>query len=176
MLTKFPKQFDRTKPMWMSGTEQNQAMHKACIDFLEQEVKDPAVKEKLRPSNEFGCKRVLFLDDWYSMYNELNVELVTEKPVRITENSIILKSPRALSAEEQPAQPTGSYQVKTPEKNIDEETELEIDVLIWGTGFDMNDSGGHFQIYGKDGKNLSQTWKDYPKTYWSKIFLTQLTE
>ncbi|KAF7555500.1 hypothetical protein G7Z17_g2138 [Cylindrodendrum hubeiense] len=159
--------FDRTKAMWMSGTDENRAMHKACIDFLEHEVKDPAVKEKLRPTDEFGCKRVLFLDNWYSMFNERNVALVTEKPVRITENSIVVKSPNSLTAEERAAQPKGSYQLKTPAEISDGETELEIDVLIWGTGFDMNNSGGHFQIYGMNGKNLSQTWKDYPETYWS---------
>jgi cation diffusion facilitator CzcD-associated flavoprotein CzcO len=154
--------------MWLSGTEKNREMHDACIEFLEQEVKDPVVKEKLRPANEFGCKRVLFLDDWYSMFNEPNVELVTEKPILITEKGIVSKSPLALSEEERAAQPAGSYQPKAPEEEFVEETEREIDVLIWGTGFDMNDSGGHFQIYGEGGKNLSETWKDYPETYWSE--------
>ncbi|VUC36292.1 unnamed protein product [Clonostachys rosea] len=159
--------FDLTRSMWMSGTKRNQAMHDACIEFLEKEVKDPATREKLRPANVFGCKRVLFLDDWYSMYNEPNVELVTEKPVRLAEHGIVSKSPRALTSEERAVQPKGSYLIKAPTDNVSEETVREIDVLIWGTGFDMDDSGGHFQIYGEGGKNLSQTWKDYPQTYWN---------
>jgi cation diffusion facilitator CzcD-associated flavoprotein CzcO len=155
--------------MWISGTEENKACHQACIDFLEREVKDPVLREKLRPTTEFGCKRVLFLDDWYSMYNERNVELVTEKPLRITEYGIVSKLPHALSDEERAAQPVGSYQQKTSEPDVDE-VERKVDVLIWATGFDMNDSGGHFQIYGEKGINLSQTWKDYPETYWSKSY------
>jgi hypothetical protein len=102
------------------------------------------------------------------MYNEPNVELVTEKPVRIGSNSIISKTPRALTDAEISSQPAGSYRSKTAWDAVAEEVEREIDVLIWGTGFDMDDSGGHFQVYGVGGKNLSQTWKDYPQTYWSK--------
>ena len=154
----------------MSGTKKNQDMHNACIEFLEREVKDPITREKLKPTTEFGCKRVLFLDDWYSMYNQPNVELVAEKPVRITRKGIISKLPHALTEKELSAEPVGSYVEKAPEID-DDEVEREFDVLIWGTGFDMNDSGGHFQIYGRNGVNLSQTWKDYPETYWSMCFL-----
>lgn len=161
--------------MWMSGTKKNREMHDACISFLESEVHDPAVREKLRPTTEFGCKRVLFLDDWYSMYNQANVELVTERPIRITEHGIISKSPDTISKNERARDPTGSYEKTTAEKINEVEVEREIDVLIWGTGFDMNDSGGHFQIYGINGANLSQTWKDYPKTYWCKFNLMFLT-
>jgi cation diffusion facilitator CzcD-associated flavoprotein CzcO len=157
-------QFDRDRQMWMSGADKNQAMHEACIQFLEREVKDPIIREKLCPTTEFGCKRVLYLDDWYSMFNQPNVELVTEKPIRITERGIVSKTPHALSAKDLAGQPVGAYEQKSKEPDV-EEVEREIDVLIWGTGFDMNDSGGHFQIYGKGGINLSHTWRDYPETY-----------
>ncbi|KKK18803.1 hypothetical protein ARAM_002166 [Aspergillus rambellii] len=137
--------FDQTKNMWMSGTSENKAMHEAAMAFLNREVPDPELRRKLRPTATFGCKRVLFLDNWYSMFNQHNVELVTEKPVRISERGI----------------------VSVDSARPDQEVERPIDVLIWGTGFDMNDSGGHFQVYGEEGKNLSETWRDYPETYWS---------
>ncbi|KAE9582483.1 hypothetical protein CGMCC3_g1420 [Colletotrichum fructicola] len=159
--------FDQTKGMWMNGTKKNRSMHDACLSFLEREVEDPKTREKLRPKNDFGCKRVLFLDDWYSLFNKNNVELVTEKPIRITATSIVSKTPQSLSDEERAAGPTGSY-LETQEEARTGEATREIDVLIWGTGFDMNDSGGHFQIYGEDGKSLSQKWRDYPETYWSQ--------
>lgn len=159
--------------MWMSGTKHNQQMHDQCISFLEREVKDPVVREKLRPLNEFGCKRVLFLDDWYSMYNEPNVELVTEKPLRITPTGIFSKSPHALIPAQTSGDPPGAYQEKVPGDSLDVETERDVDIIIWGTGFDMDDSGGHFQVYGVSGKNLSQTWKDYPETYWGKSYYTR---
>ncbi|CAG9975613.1 unnamed protein product [Clonostachys byssicola] len=162
--------FDRNKDMWISGTKMNQDFHDACITFLEDQVKDPVTREKLRPTTEFACKRVLFLDDWYSMYNESNVELITEKPLRITERGIVSKSVVALRADDLAPEPIGSYEHKVPVKNESmDEIERPIDVLIWGTGFDMNDSGGHFEIFGLQGKNLSQLWRDYPKTYWGNF-------
>lgn len=155
------------KDMWMTGTEKNLAMHKSCISFLEREVKDPNIREKLRPTSAFGCKRVLFLDDWYSLFNERNVELVTEKPIRITRGAIVSKPPHALSAIERAQEPVGSY-LENEDEIQGHEIHREIDVLIWGTGFDMNDSGGHFKIYGENGVLLSNEWKDNPETYWSK--------
>lgn len=151
--------------MWMQGTKENQAMHDASIAFLEKEVRDESVREKLRPRVAFGCKRVLFLDDWYSLFNKPNVELVTDKPVRFTKGGIVSKPTEAMTLIERQAQPTGAYLKRTHEPAAIE-TLRDIDVIIWGTGFDMNDSGGHFQIYGVDGIVLSKTWKDYPQTYW----------
>ncbi|KAL7756940.1 hypothetical protein ACKLNR_013933 [Fusarium oxysporum f. sp. zingiberi] len=46
-----------------------------------------------------------------------------------------------------------------------EEVLRDIDILIWGTGFDMNDFGGHFNIIGENGVLLSQIWKDNPESY-----------
>jgi cation diffusion facilitator CzcD-associated flavoprotein CzcO len=153
-------QFDRERGMWMSGADKNRAMHDVCIEFLEREVKDPVIREKLRPTTEFGCKRVLFVDDWYSMFNQPNVELVTEKPIRITERGIVSRSPIFYLLRIGPMSLLDRTNQEQTLKRLMDEVEREIDVFIWGTGFDMNDFGGHFQIYGKGGINLSQTWKD----------------
>ncbi|RSL42123.1 hypothetical protein CEP54_015591 [Fusarium duplospermum] len=58
----------------------------------------------------------------------------------------------------------GAYRERAQDPAVCE-VEREIGVLIWGTGFDMNDSSGHFQIYGKGGINLTQLWGDYLETY-----------
>ncbi|KAG7418727.1 FAD-binding monooxygenase BOA2 [Fusarium oxysporum f. sp. raphani] len=149
-------QFDRTRDMWMTGTKKNREMHNACISFLEREVKDPTVREKLRSTSEFGCKRVLFMDDWYSLFNNSNVELITEGPVRITSGAIVSKPPHALDQTDRALDPVGAYLEKAKDGPT-EEVLRDIDVLIWGTGFDMNDSGGHFNIFGENGALLSQT-------------------
>ncbi|RKK65512.1 hypothetical protein BFJ69_g16224 [Fusarium oxysporum] len=142
--------------MWMTGTKKNREMHNACIPFLEREVKDPTVREKLRSTSEFVCKRVLFMDDWYSLFNNSNVELITEGPVRITSGAIVSKPPHALDQTDRALDPVGAYLEKAKDGPT-EEVLHDIDVLIWGTGFDMNDSGGHFNIFGENGALLSQT-------------------
>ncbi|KAF2494380.1 FAD/NAD(P)-binding domain-containing protein [Lophium mytilinum] len=132
--------FERSKPMWLVGTKEHAAAQAYAIQHLESTVKDPVTREKLRPRNQFGCKRLLVLDDWYPLFNNPKVELITDKPVRITEKGI------------------------APDAH---EEEREIDVLLWGTGFEMADQGGHFQIYGINGANLAKTWGDSPKAYYS---------
>lgn len=120
--------------MWLSGTDENKAMHKKAIAWLETQVTDPVLREKLRPKTEFGCKRPLFLNDWYPMFNQPNVELITEKPVRITEHGIVSKAPQVLDAEDIKGQPVGAYEVRSEKKIVEEQLTRDIDVLIWGTG------------------------------------------
>ncbi|OCK75222.1 FAD/NAD(P)-binding domain-containing protein [Lepidopterella palustris CBS 459.81] len=158
--------FESSKPMWLSGTKRHAKAQAFALQNLESQVKDPITREKLRPRNEFGCKRILVLDDWYPIFNRPNVELITDKPIRITEHGIISKPPDQLPGEELAGQPVGSYDLRNEDPNAKEQ-EREIDVLLWGTGFEMADQGGHFQVYGVGGINLAEEWGDSPKCYYS---------
>jgi hypothetical protein len=104
----------------------------AALGHLHRQVKDPILRAKLTPHHEFGCKRPLVLDDYYPTLEKPNVELITNKPVRITEDSIISKPPAALPKEVLEDEPAGAYD----EANLANEDEIETkcDVLIWGTG------------------------------------------
>lgn len=124
--------FELSRAIWLSDTKANKALNDKAIEFLEQEVKDPVVREKLRPRVVMGCKRSLFLDDWYSLFNESNVELVVENPIQITETGVVSKTPQAMTADERSKEPKGAYaeRVDVPAKEV----EREFDVIIWGTG------------------------------------------
>lgn len=50
--------------MWLSGTKENAQMRDYALAHLEDKVKDPKTRQKLTPQHEFGCKRILILDDW----------------------------------------------------------------------------------------------------------------
>jgi len=78
-------------------------------------VKDPVVLEKLKSKDNFGCKRPLLLDDYYPVFNESNVELVTDPVTGLAEHGIISKNAKTGVAEER-----------------------KVDVLIWGTGNSEN--------------------------------------
>lgn len=108
-------------------------MYNFAMSFLESQVKSPVLRQKLKPTAEFGCKRIMVLDDYLSVFNEPNVELVTDKPMRITEKGIISKPPDQLPKQLLEKEPVGSYSVKNEAPDAQEE-EREIDVLIWGTG------------------------------------------
>jgi len=61
------------------------------------------------------------------------VELITDKPIRITEKGIVSKPVDQLPKEALKGEPTGSYDARARDPNA-KETEREIDVLLWGTG------------------------------------------
>jgi len=126
-------QKERSKSNQYVGTPAQQTAAKFALAHLNRQVKDPVVRAKLTPNHEFGCKRPLVLDNYYPIFNEPNVELITNKPVRITEDSIISDPPSLLSKEVLDKEPDGAYDV--PEIADDhKEIETKIDVLIWGTG------------------------------------------
>lgn len=152
--------------MWLSYTKEQAESSAYALSHLQNQVRDPIIREKLTPTHQFGCKRILVLDDWYPIFNQPNVKLITEKPVRITEDGIISKPPDQLPAKAMENDPVDAY----PSENIPppaKELDTKFDVLLWGTGFDMTHQGSHFQLYGKDGLNLEQYWGDKPEAYYA---------
>jgi cation diffusion facilitator CzcD-associated flavoprotein CzcO len=99
---------------------------------LRRQVKDKALREKLRPDYPIGCKRILFSNDWYPALGRDHVEVVTE----------------AVSAVE----PGG---VRAADGTLH-----EADVLIWGTGFSATDFLGGIEVTGRDGADLGALWSD----------------
>ena len=160
---------EKSKPNQFVGTPEQIMAGKVALAHLHNQVKDPVLRAKLTPNHEFGCKRPLVLDDYYPIFEKPNVELITNKPVRITKDSIISDPPSLLPKEVLDKEPDGAYDV--PEIADDhKEVETKIDVLIWGTGFEMRDQGGNFQVYGLDGVNLHELWHEEPAAYYGIFF------
>lgn len=104
-----------------------------CIKHIRNQVKDPAIQEKLIPKYDFGCKRPSFTSKFYPVFNRENVELVTTPIARITAKGIVTTDGK----------------------------EREIDTLICATGFQVFEKGAlpTFRIYGKNGVELSDFWE-----------------
>ena len=62
--TRWPKMFDLAKG--------------AALGNIKKSVQDPVLREKLTPTFQMGCKRVLLSDDYYPALAEDNVEVVTD--------------------------------------------------------------------------------------------------
>lgn len=95
-------------------------------------IRDPALRAKLTPGYEIGCKRVLFSDDWYPALARENVELVTEPIARIGEDSVV-----TADGEARPA-----------------------DVLVFATGFRVTETVAELPFRGRGGRTLAEAWKD----------------
>ena len=104
-------------------------------------VKDPETAEKLLPTDHpLGSKRALIDTDYFETYNRENVELVD-----------IRHSP---------------IQTITPSGIRTEDSEFELDMIVFATGFDaMTGSFFKIDIRGRNNLSLKDKWSEGPKTY-----------
>ncbi len=105
--------------------------------YIAKQVKDPVLREKLTPTYRLGCKRILISNDYYPALQRPNVEVVTDRIVEVT--------------------PQG---VKTADG-----TEREVDAIICGTGFRVNEYLSTIDVRGTNGIDLNAEWKKALRNY-----------
>lgn len=103
--------------------------------YLAQQIRDPELRERLRPRYTLGCKRILLSDDYYPALTQPNVELVN----------------------------AGVREV-VPEGVIDQDGRVhELDAIVWATGFDVIEPPWARRIRGRDGQSLAEVWRGSPQ-------------
>jgi cation diffusion facilitator CzcD-associated flavoprotein CzcO len=107
-----------------------QIAERLALRHLERSIPDPRLRAKLTPSYALGCKRVLLSDDYLPSLNQPNVELVTEPLREVREHSLVLA----------------------------DGTEHEVDAIIFGTGFLVQDMPIAHVVRGRHGLTLSEAW------------------
>ena len=100
-------------------------------------IKDPALRAKVTPRDEIGCKRIMLTDDWYPALTKPNVDLVTDRIAAITPNGI-----RTADGAERPA-----------------------DVLVLATGFRSHGFVAPMEVVGEAGRSLNEEWGQVPRAY-----------
>ncbi len=105
---------------------------------LESQVADPALRERLWPDYPIGCKRIIISDDFYPALTRTNVDLVTERIQRI--------------------EPKG---VRTADGTLH-----EVDVIVYGTGFETHSFLGSINVTGRGGRTLHEAWRNGPEAYY----------
>ena len=109
------------------------------LDNLEQNIKDPVLREKLRPDYQAACKRLIMSDNYYDAIQHPNTELVTDKITRI--------------------EPEG---IRTADGKLH-----ELDVLVISTGFKVDQFLRPIEVTGNNGITLEEAWKERPSAYLS---------
>ncbi len=94
-------------------------------------IEDPQLREKVTPTFAMGCKRILISNDYYPALARDNVEVVTEGVAELREGSIV----------------------------AEDGSERRIDAVIYGTGFALRDFLAPMDIFGRDGRELSEQWR-----------------
>ncbi|WP_110208287.1 flavin-containing monooxygenase [Nocardioides daejeonensis] len=95
-------------------------------------IADPELRAKVTPDYEIGCKRILISNTYYPALASDNVDVVTERIARVTENSIVTA----------------------------DGTERPIDVLIVATGFHTTEQPIAEHVRGKGGQTLAKAWAE----------------
>jgi cation diffusion facilitator CzcD-associated flavoprotein CzcO len=116
-----------------------QMIEAACLANLEDHVRDPELRERLRPSYKAACKRLVMSPDFYDAIQRPNAELVTESIERV--------------------EPKG---VRTRDGRLH-----ELDVLVLATGFKADAFMRPMEIVGRDGVKLADVWAQRPIAYYS---------
>jgi cation diffusion facilitator CzcD-associated flavoprotein CzcO len=100
-------------------------------------IKDPELRDKVTPSDEMGCKRIMLTDDWYPTLAEPNVELVADRVEAVTPWGL-----RTVDGTERPA-----------------------DVLVLATGFQSHGFTAPMEVVGAGGRTLADEWAGVPRAY-----------
>jgi cation diffusion facilitator CzcD-associated flavoprotein CzcO len=105
--------------------------------YLDRKVADPEVREALRPSYAYGCKRPVFASGYYSMFNRPNVELVPKAVARLSAAGVV--------------DADGTFRAA--------------DAVILATGFQATNYLGQIEVTGPAGRSLHQDWGASPAAF-----------
>jgi cation diffusion facilitator CzcD-associated flavoprotein CzcO len=122
-----------------SSSPEIKMIEDACLANLEDNVRDPELREALRPTYRAACKRLIISPNFYDAIQQPNAELVTDSIVRV--------------------EPEG---VRTRDGRLH-----ELDVLVLATGFKANAFMRPMRITGSSGVTLEQAWTPRPVAYLS---------
>lgn len=107
--------------------------------MLREQVPDTALRTALTPTYTIGCKRVILSN---TLYPALTDEKTTLHPAS---DAITRLTPTGVVATES--------------------GELDVDVLVYATGFRATDGAIPYLVHGEDGKRLHEEWQELPSAY-----------
>ncbi|HKC29513.1 MAG TPA: NAD(P)/FAD-dependent oxidoreductase [Jatrophihabitans sp.] len=110
-----------------------QAAQRIATRNIEKAIGDPALRAKVTPDWQIGCKRILISNDWYPMLAQEHVDLVADGIAEIRENAIVAA----------------------------DGTVREVDAIVLATGFHVTDSPTFARIVGKGGRSLAEVWDEH---------------
>jgi cation diffusion facilitator CzcD-associated flavoprotein CzcO len=124
-----------------AGMTRNQrllaTMRATALAQLRLQVRDPALRARVTPGYEFGCKRILLSNEWYPTLTAPGTELVTAPIEAVRERSVLTADGR----------------------------EREVDSIVLATGFKAADPAIAHRLRGLDGRLLSEVWEPRAEAY-----------
>lgn len=104
---------------------------------LEESVRDPVLREKLRPNYRAACKRLVYSPDYYDAVQRSDVHVETGAIEQVEENGIRMK----------------------------DGTLHELDVIALATGFKADRFVRPMVVTGRGGRDLDKVWERRPSAF-----------
>jgi len=106
---------------------------------IKKQIKDPELRRKVTPDFTIGCKRIILSDTLYPAFCRDNVTLhdKTDGIAEINEQGIVTTKGE----------------------------QLDLDLIIYSTGYDATDGVISYPVVGHEGKTLADVWADFPRAY-----------
>jgi cation diffusion facilitator CzcD-associated flavoprotein CzcO len=108
-----------------------------ALRYLHSRVKDPVLREKLRPRYTLGCKRVLMSNDYFETLQKKNVDVVTTAIREIRPSGLVTNDGKL----------------------------HEVDAILYATGFEAAEAVAPFEVRGVKGRELGEAWRDGAEAY-----------
>lgn len=112
-------------------------IRRIALRHLVRAVPDPALRAKLTPTYEIGCKRIIVSNDYLPAVTRANVEVVTAGVAEVRAHSIV----------------------------DTEGVERDVDAIIFGTGFRVTDQPLAGHVRGRGGVTLEEVWRGSPRAH-----------
>jgi cation diffusion facilitator CzcD-associated flavoprotein CzcO len=109
------------------------------LRFLKRQVPDPQLRQKLTPDYAIGCKRVIVSSTLYPALGRANVTLHSREQ--------------------------GIASIDETGINTQDGQHIDVDLIVWSTGYDATDGVISYPVSGKNGKQLRDFWATYPRAY-----------
>lgn len=100
--------------------------------LLKVQIKDPVLRKNVTPNFTIGCKRLLFANNYYPALQAANTSLIPHGLVKVEGNTVI-----AANGERH-----------------------DVDVIIWGTGFEVSHPPIGKRVKNEHGVVLADLWKN----------------
>jgi cation diffusion facilitator CzcD-associated flavoprotein CzcO len=105
--------------------------------LIDRDIDDPALRDRVTPDYRMGCKRILIADDYYRALDRPDVDVIDQHVAEVTPTGII----------------TADGQ------------QVDVDVIVWCTGFQIRSPLGQLHVTGREGRSLQEAWDDRPIAY-----------
>jgi cation diffusion facilitator CzcD-associated flavoprotein CzcO len=110
-----------------------------ALRFLKRQVSDLELRRKLTPDFTIGCKRVVVSSTLYPALGRPNVTLHSREQ--------------------------GIASLDETGINTLDGQHLDVDLIVWSTGYDATDGVISYPVTGKHGRQLKDVWAQYPRAY-----------